>query len=75
MDQKFLHIIAGDSEAALSSELTKAGFQVGPSGRMSGGLNVRVRSESNDETTVTDIVNRIAPKTSFGPSGAPTTHS
>jgi len=74
MNQKFLHVMAGEREADLLSDLSKAGFEVRPSGRMSGGLHVRIRSNTPDESTVTEIVRRVAPEAIFGPSGSPTTH-
>jgi hypothetical protein len=74
MEQQFMHIMAGDAEATLAAELTSAGFKVAPSGRMSGGIHVRVRVGTADEATVQRITDRVAPSATFGPSGSPTTH-
>jgi hypothetical protein len=74
MEQKFVHIMAGENESILVAALTSAGFKVGPSGRLSGGVHVRVRTGTQDEATVEATAARVAPDAIFGPSGSPTTH-
>jgi len=71
MSQKFLHLMVGEVEDKVAAELAKAGFRVARSDRMVGGLDVRVRSGTNDESVVMDIASRIAPDASRGPDGTP----
>lgn len=69
-----MHIMAGSDEAQLAKELTAARFRVTPSERLSGGVHVLVRTESNDESAVASIVEKVASTATLGPSGSPTRH-
>ena len=71
MTQQFLHIMAGKADAELSAALVKVRFKVATSDRMLGGLDVRVRRDTNDEAAVMAIVSRIAPDAVRGPNGTP----
>lgn len=74
MRQMFMHLIASDSQLSrLTKRLEAAAFLVIPSRRASGGIHVRVRTETGDEAEVERIVAEVAPETKRGPGGAPTT--
>lgn len=70
-EQTFLHIMSSDG-AALTRKLQAAGFRVTPSQRMSGGIHVRVREDTDDRAEVERIVEEVTPGATYGPEGAPT---
>lgn len=72
MEQKLMHVMAGENESKLAADLVDAGFKVAPSGRQSRGLHVRVRTGTQDEATVKAITARAAPSATFGPNASPT---
>jgi hypothetical protein len=74
MEQKLMHVMAGADEVRLIEELADAGFRVTPSGRLSGGVHVLVRTGTKDEDAAAEIIERVAPAATLGPSGSPTTH-
>jgi hypothetical protein len=70
-----MHVMAGDNESQLAAALVGAGFQVAPARRLVGGIHVRVRTDTTDEETVSEIIERVAPSATLGPSGSlSTTH-
>lgn len=70
--QKLLYIVgAGAAEPALRRRLAAEGFDAKPSGRLAGGIHVRIRVGTDDEATVDRIVSEVAPDAARGPSGTP----
>lgn len=73
MSQSLLHVMPAQTlEATLRRRLEGAGFRTTPSGRMSGGIHVRVRENTGDEAEVRRIVDEVAPGAEYGPAGSPT---
>lgn len=72
MKQTFLYLMGPDDQiSALSRRLKAEEFSVGPSGRMTGGVHVRIREETGDEDLVMRIAGEVAPNVRRGPGGSP----
>ena len=73
MSQRMLHLMAPpDQERELTTRLRSSGFQVSASGRLAGGIHVRVRAGSTDEAEVDRIAAEVAPDARRGPAATPT---
>lgn len=74
--QKFVYIFGkgADMGSTLAQRLAAAEFAVHASKRMTGGLHVRVREGSDDESEVERIRTETAPDSKVGPSGTPTSY-
>lgn len=72
MTQQLIQLMARNHETALTAELTNAGFHVTPARLASGGIRVLIRTNTNDEATITRIANQVAPGHTRGPNATPT---
>jgi hypothetical protein len=73
MSQRFLTYVGPKHQLqVLSNRLVEAGFRVGPDRTSS--IQVRVRTDSDDEAKVEDIATQVAPDSRRGPNSTPSTH-
>ncbi len=71
-NQTFLYLYGGDEQlSVLTKKLEAKGFAVSPAKRMTGGIHVRVRENTEDEATVETLRASLAPDVRQGPGAAP----